>query len=78
MVGGGTVMVDGMILLWQQSEKDALDEESLETWKISCNLRGTSELYDLAWSPCSQYILSACLDNSIRVFSVNERMIGLI
>lgn len=33
----------------------------------------TSDIYDLAWSPDAQFIISACLDNTARVFSIAER-----
>ena len=40
----------------------------------SCILRGsTSDISDLAWSPDNSFIISACLDNTARIFSIQER-----
>lgn len=33
----------------------------------------TSDISDLAWSPDGMFIISACLDNTSRIFSVQER-----
>lgn len=33
----------------------------------------TADLYDLAWSPDAAYIISACTDNTTRIFDVKER-----
>ncbi|KAI8925215.1 WD40-repeat-containing domain protein [Entophlyctis helioformis] len=69
---------DGAILIWQQSVSgrpdmpalgDANDDDAKETWRVSTLLRGTTvELYDLAWSPNGRYILSACIDNTCRIY----------
>lgn len=45
--------------------------DNVEQWKTKHFLRGaSSEIYDLAWSPCGRFIISACIDNTARVFSL--------
>lgn len=70
---------DGSILIWQQSDRkqdsSSLDDddEGSETWRVVSLLRGTtSDLYDLAWSPDAKFIISACIDNTSRIFNVEE------
>ncbi|KAI9004043.1 WD40-repeat-containing domain protein [Gaertneriomyces semiglobifer] len=77
---------DGTIFIWTQVESqpasttpskassliDSSDDP--ETWRPTVHLRGaTSDLYDLCWSPDGKHILSACVDNSVRVFNVAEK-----
>ncbi|KAI9097144.1 WD40-repeat-containing domain protein [Phlyctochytrium arcticum] len=80
----GTVLAsggdDGTIFLWQLSEQKEgtsfadQEEGSQETWRITSVLRGaSSDLYDLAWSPDAAYIISACTDNTARIFDVKEQ-----
>eukprot|EP00842_Homolaphlyctis_polyrhiza_P005022 jgi/Hompol1/5520/HPOL_004504-RA len=69
---------DGSILLWQQSEsrtKATLedDDENKQLWRVTAVLRGTTtDLYDLAWSPDGSHIMSACVDNTCRIYNVAE------
>ncbi|KAI8911261.1 WD40-repeat-containing domain protein [Powellomyces hirtus] len=80
---GGTLASagdDGSILLWQQTEQKegaAFGEQedgALETWRVAHILRGgTAAIYDIAWSPDASYIISACIDNTSRLFDVKEQ-----
>ncbi|KAJ3174674.1 hypothetical protein HK101_010869, partial [Irineochytrium annulatum] len=75
---------DGCIILWHQNKnKDPIatiapsaggDEEyeSVESWGIHKMLRGTCDVYDLAWSPDASFILAGFIDNSARIFTVAE------
>ncbi|KAL2912674.1 Chromatin assembly factor 1 subunit [Polyrhizophydium stewartii] len=70
---------DGSVLIWQQVEgrSDVMmiedEDESKQTWRMTSLLRGaSSDLYDLAWSPNGRFILSACVDNTCRIFDVQE------
>ncbi|KAK6095361.1 Chromatin assembly factor 1 subunit [Batrachochytrium dendrobatidis] len=69
---------DGSILIWQQCEQrqDSMsedDNENIQTWRMTSLLRGaSSELYDLTWSPDGRFILSACVDNTCRIYNVAE------
>jgi len=69
---------DGNIILWQQSEqKEVLfgeeeDNFNKETWRIVSMLRGTSDIYDIAWSPDAKYILSGAIDNSAKIWDVKK------
>lgn len=74
---------DGTIFLWTYNDPstttsgalgvsknfgDELDDK--EPWKLRNVCRsGISEIYDLAWSPDSQYILAGSMDNVARVYS---------
>ncbi|KAJ1339738.1 hypothetical protein BSLG_005644 [Batrachochytrium salamandrivorans] len=49
------------------------DNENIQTWRMTSLLRGaSSELYDLTWSPDGRFILSACVDNTCRIYNVAE------
>lgn len=75
---------DGQLLLWKISEtkekqfgvSDAEFEEFSETWSVWKRLRsngggnGAYEVYDIAWSPKDDYIVTGSMDNAIRVFHV--------
>ncbi|SCU97350.1 LADA_0H05820g1_1 [Lachancea dasiensis] len=76
---------DGQLLLWKKNDtmtKDfGLSEEDYadfkESWYVWKRLRssaaaGSSEIYDISWSPDDKYIVSGSMDNSIRVFDVEE------
>lgn len=75
---------DGQVLLWRISDTkekqfgvtDAEFEEFTETWSVWKRLRSTGggigayEVYDIAWSPKDDYIVTGSMDNAIRVFHV--------
>ncbi|KAL6077612.1 Chromatin assembly factor 1 subunit B [Balamuthia mandrillaris] len=69
---------DGTIVLWrlvseEPPPKDFGEEAetvSKETWGIVRMLRGHADVYDIAWSPCSRYLLSGSTDNSVAVWDV--------
>lgn len=76
---------DGQLLLWKKNDSMAkefgVDEEEFadfkESWHVWKRLRpattgGASEIYDLCWSPDDNYIVTGSMDNSVRVFDVNE------
>lgn len=67
---------DGTIFLWVLSDAapakafGAEAEEDKETWKLRHVCRSSiSEVYDLAWSPDSQFIIAGSMDNIARVYS---------
>lgn len=70
---------DGTIFLWVQSDAapppkafgaSSDTEEDKETWKLRHVCRSSiSEIYDLAWSPDSQFIIAGSMDNIARVYS---------
>ena len=71
---------DGQILLWKQNDtivkEFGMDEteasELKESWYVYKRLRysSNSEIYDLCWSPDDKYIIVGCMDNCIRIFSI--------
>lgn len=75
---------DGQLLLWKLSDTkikefgvdEAEFEEFNETWSIWKRLRsgggggGAYEIYDVAWSPNDEFIVTGSMDNAIRVFCV--------
>ncbi|KAJ3406648.1 hypothetical protein CcCBS67573_g02406 [Chytriomyces confervae] len=73
---------DGTLILWQQADKKSQDLNSLESaedleskeyWKVLSLLRGcSSDIYDIVWSPDSNFVLAGCLDNSARIWNVRE------
>lgn len=74
---------DGQLLLWKQSdqrqtqfgESDTAFEES---WTVTKRFRSSSsrigafEIYDIAWSPNDDYIVTGSMDNAIRVFEISS------
>lgn len=76
---------DGQLLLWKQSEakekKFGEDEADLdefnESWAVWKRFRsrgsgiGAYEIYDIAWSPNDDYIVTGSMDNAVRVFEVS-------
>ncbi|KAI9492674.1 WD40-repeat-containing domain protein [Zychaea mexicana] len=71
---------DSCVILW----KKALTQESAfgreyaefekETWSVVQLFHGHSkEIYDLAWSPCSQFFITASIDNTARIWSISTR-----
>ncbi|KAJ3173527.1 hypothetical protein HDU88_002613 [Geranomyces variabilis] len=69
---------DGTVMLWEQTEHTgaAFGEEdgASEAWRVAQILRGgTSAIYDIAWSPDSNFIVAACVDNTTRIFDVNAK-----
>lgn len=71
---------DGMIVVWSPSDKptttygsDTVNEEaeySKEFWRARIIIRCTTrEVYDLAWSPNSEWIVAGSTDNTARIFN---------
>ncbi|KAI9320969.1 WD40-repeat-containing domain protein [Dichotomocladium elegans] len=71
---------DSCIILWKRSAtaesafgRDYAEFEK-ETWSVVQMFHGhNKEIYDLAWSPCGQYFITASIDNTARVWSVSSR-----
>lgn len=74
------ITIDGMIVVWSPSDKpsvsygsDAANEEaeySKEFWRARIIIRCTTrEVYDLAWSPNSEWIVAGSTDNTARIFN---------
>lgn len=74
---------DGTIILWSLSDTSTTttttsgasaqpDTENKESWRPRNICRHSqSEIYDLAWSPDSQYILAGSMDNIARIYSAS-------
>lgn len=71
---------DGTVLLWQLSDTIVKDFETdaddladvQESWIVKHACRSsTSEIYDLAWSPDSKYILTGLMDNVTRIYNAH-------
>ncbi|KAG2207683.1 hypothetical protein INT47_011803, partial [Mucor saturninus] len=67
---------DACIILWKLSlMKEATfgsdyNEYEKETWSVVNMFYGhNKEIYDLAWSPCGNYFITASIDNTARVWS---------
>ncbi|KAI0251864.1 WD40-repeat-containing domain protein [Lactifluus subvellereus] len=75
---------DGMIIIWAQSTSSSqaaygsdlgADDPQFEKehWKPRTTFRCTTmQVYDLAWSPTGEYIISGSTDNVARIFLVSE------
>ncbi len=66
---------DSAIVLWAQKSRPVEFGSTIEK-VVWCNykvLRGhLSDIYDIAWSPDSKYIISGSVDNSATIFSVDK------
>ncbi|KAK9463444.1 WD40-repeat-containing domain protein [Lipomyces oligophaga] len=73
---------DGNVLLWTLAEGDEVrraigdDPEDhahdRETWRIKHLCRSSmAEIYDIAWSPDSQYLIAGSMDNIARIYSAS-------
>ncbi|KAI9356688.1 WD40-repeat-containing domain protein [Pilaira anomala] len=72
---------DACIILWKLSLlKEATfgsdyNEYEKETWSVVNMFYGhNKEIYDLAWSPCGNYFITASIDNTARVWSLSEKI----
>lgn len=73
---------EAFIILWQKKNTgvstggglfEDTDNENIETWLIYRTLRGhLQDVYDLAWSPNSQELLSGSVDNTAIVWDVKK------
>lgn len=70
---------DGMLILWTLSDTIVKefgaeeDEDIQESWVVKDIFRSsTSEIYDLAWSPNSDYIATGLMDNITRIYHVGS------
>ncbi|TPX37649.1 hypothetical protein SmJEL517_g00770 [Synchytrium microbalum] len=76
---------DASIILWREAPHTAAtqsagniadedEEENLETWRLHNHLKIPTgrEIYDLAWSPDANYIISACFDNVARIWDTRD------
>ncbi|ODV96655.1 hypothetical protein PACTADRAFT_1242 [Pachysolen tannophilus NRRL Y-2460] len=71
---------DGTILIWQLSDhivkefgSTENDEDVKESWILKHACRSsTSEIYDLAWSPDSKFILTGSMDNVTRIYNASN------
>ncbi|ODV63718.1 Cac2p [Ascoidea rubescens DSM 1968] len=70
---------DGALLIWTLSDKiikefgsnDIDQDDQKESWILRHSLRSsTSEIYDIAWSPNSQYLLTGSMDNISKIYNV--------
>ena len=79
-LGLSCCLTDGMIVVWSPSDKpsvsygsDLVSEEaeySKEFWRARIIIRCTTrEVYDLAWSPNSEWIVAGSTDNTARIFN---------
>ncbi|KAI9145034.1 WD40-repeat-containing domain protein [Paraphysoderma sedebokerense] len=54
----------------------ALNENAdieVESWKMKSIIKGSRDIYDLAWSPCGRYIITGSIDNAATVWDVESR-----
>ncbi|CEP14952.1 hypothetical protein [Parasitella parasitica] len=71
---------DACIIIWRLSPVkettfggDNSDYEK-ESWSVVNMFYGhNKEIYDLAWSPCGNYFITASIDNTARVWSLAEK-----
>lgn len=78
---------DGLLLLWKKNDsvvqEFGVDEGEFsdfkESWyvykrlRLNSALRG-SEIYDLCWSPDGKYIVTGSMDNSVRIFDIEQEI----
>ncbi|GAA5802691.1 WD40-repeat-containing domain protein [Helicostylum pulchrum] len=71
---------DACIILWklsllkETSFGSDYNEYEKETWSVVHMFYGhNKEIYDLAWSPCGNYFITASIDNTARVWSLSEK-----
>jgi len=73
---------ESVIILWQQREDEAgggdlfgeeTGVENKENWVVYKMLRfHLDDVYDLSWSPCSQFLFSGSVDNSAIISNVHK------
>ncbi|CDS09776.1 hypothetical protein LRAMOSA02453 [Lichtheimia ramosa] len=71
---------DSCVIIWKRSMvgesafgRDNAEFEK-ESWSVVHMFHGhNKEIYDLAWSPCGEYIITASIDNTARVWSISAR-----
>ncbi|CCH41934.1 putative WD repeat-containing protein [Wickerhamomyces ciferrii] len=70
---------DGTVLLWTLSESivkefgQESDEDIQESWILRHACRSsTSEIYDIAWSPDSKYLITGSTDNVSRIYDASN------
>lgn len=70
---------DGTVLLWTLSESivrefgQSADDEIQESWVMRHTCRSSPhEIYDLAWSPDSKYIITGSTDNVSRIYDASN------
>lgn len=81
---------DGQLLLWKQNDglvrefgvEDAEFDEFKESWTVWKKIRqggDAFEIYDLSWSPDNRYIVTASMDNAVKIFDVEagQRILSL-
>lgn len=66
---------DGLLIVWGLSDEivqdfGVQDDDMKETWKVRKIFHTHSEIYDIAWSPDSNYIAAGSMDNAVRVFNI--------
>ena len=72
---------DGNVLIWVPSEMPNLGEEHAEDkehWRVKhmCRSSTGAEIYDLAWSPDSVFIITGGVDNTARIFNAQTGKSG--
>ncbi|KAG5519780.1 hypothetical protein PMAC_000053 [Pneumocystis sp. 'macacae'] len=71
---------DGYVFIWVPADSTQLpvcsvdgDVLDKETWRIlRCCRSAGAEIYDLAWSPDSLYLLTGSMDHIARIYTVSE------
>ena len=72
---------ESVIIVWQLKPGDSGcggglfddDHENKENWVVYKMIRShLDDVYDLAWSPCSQFLLSGSVDNSAIITNVHK------
>ncbi|KAI8367796.1 WD40-repeat-containing domain protein [Blakeslea trispora] len=71
---------DTCIIVWKLSPMkettfgSEYNEYEKETWTVVSMFYGhNKEVYDLAWSPCGKFLITASIDNTARVWCLTEK-----
>lgn len=65
---------DGSVMIWRRADEimkefGAEEDDSLESWTVQHVCRSSSsEIYDIAWSPDSKYVITGSTDNATRIY----------
>eukprot|EP01089_Gocevia_fonbrunei_P013972 TRINITY_DN3726_c0_g1_i1.p1 TRINITY_DN3726_c0_g1~~TRINITY_DN3726_c0_g1_i1.p1 ORF type:complete len:385 (-),score=69.18 TRINITY_DN3726_c0_g1_i1:32-1186(-) len=74
---------DGSILIWKLISEEPQDQSLLsegeipnkETWKAVTKITGQADVFDLAWSPNSEYIISGSTDYTAKIWHITNAKI---
>lgn len=72
-----TASDDGNLIIWTLSAEIVADfghqdDSATESWVALKVFTTGLEIYDLSWSPDSKYLLVACMDNSSKIYNIQQ------